>query len=46
MKTRKAYLIKKDGTKFWFDIPTDTAEKILRLQEIFKMEREKRKGKK
>lgn len=38
MKTRKAYIVKKDGTKFWFDIPRDTAEKVLRLQKLFKKE--------
>jgi hypothetical protein len=36
MKTRKAYIIKEDGTKFWFNIPTDTAEKVLKLQKMFK----------
>lgn len=41
MKTRKAYIIKKDGTKFWFDIPIDTAEKVLRLQRLFKKENTK-----
>lgn len=43
MKTRKAYIIKKNGTKFWFDIPKDTAEKILRLQKMFKAEKDKNK---
>jgi hypothetical protein len=41
MKTR-AYIIKKDGTKFWFDIPTETAQKALRLQKMFKEERQKK----
>lgn len=41
MKTRKAYIIKKDGSKFWFDIPKDTAEKVLRLQKLFKEENTK-----
>jgi hypothetical protein len=43
MKTRKAYIIKKDGIKYWFNILTDTAEKVLRLQKMFK--EEKRDGK-
>jgi len=42
MKTRKAYIIKKDGTKYWFNIPTDTAEKVLRLQKIFREEKKKK----
>ena len=44
MKTRKAYFLNKDGSKQWFDIPTETAEKVLRLQRMFKAE-EKRKQK-
>ena len=36
MKTRKAFIIKENGMKFWFDIPNETAEKVLRLQKIFK----------
>ena len=36
MKTRKAYIIKKDGSKHWFSIPIETAEKVLRLQKLFK----------
>jgi hypothetical protein len=43
MKTR-AYIIKKDGTKFWFDIPTETAQKVLRLQKMFKEERQKKRA--
>ncbi len=43
MKTRKAYIIKKDGSKFWFDIPKDTAEKVLKLQKMFKKDQEKKK---
>ena len=42
MKTRKAYIIKKNGTKYWFNIPTDTAEKVLRLQKMFREEKKKK----
>jgi len=44
MKTRKAYFLNKDGSKQWFDIPTETAEKVLSLQKLFKAD-EKRKQK-
>jgi|GEM_PF-2445623 len=37
--TRKAYFLNKDGSKQWFDIPRDTAEKVLRLQKMFKEEK-------
>lgn len=43
MRTRKAYIIKKDGSKFWFDIPKDTAEKALKLQKMFRKDQEKKK---
>jgi hypothetical protein len=43
MKTRKAFIIKKNGEKFWFDIPKDTAQKVLRLQKMFKDENQKKK---
>jgi hypothetical protein len=36
MKTRKAYFLNKDGSKQWFNIPTETAEKVLNLQKLFK----------
>jgi hypothetical protein len=44
MKTRKAFIIKKNGEKFWFDIPKDTAQKVLRLQKMFKDENQKKKS--
>lgn len=34
--TRRAYILKKDGSKQWFDIPNETAEKVLRLQKMFR----------
>jgi hypothetical protein len=34
-KTRKAYIVGKDGEKHWFDIDRETAEKVLRLQKMF-----------
>ena len=43
-KTRKAYFLTKDGSKQWFNIPNETAEKVLRLQKLFKAD-EKRKQK-
>jgi len=43
IKTRKAYFLSKDGSKQWFDIPNDTAEKVLRLQKMFKQDAKKRK---
>lgn len=36
--TRRAYVLKKDGSKQWFDIPNETAEKVLRLQKMFREE--------
>lgn len=41
--TRKAYITAKDGTKHWFDIPNETAEKVLRLQKIIREQRAKKK---
>lgn len=38
----KAFIIKKNGEKFWFDIPKDTAQKVLRLQKMFKDENQKK----
>lgn len=43
MKTRKAFILKKDGSKYWFDIPKNTAEKVLKLQKMFKKDQEKKK---
>jgi hypothetical protein len=37
-QTRRAYFLNADGSKQWFDIPNDTAEKVLRLQKMFKKE--------
>lgn len=34
-ETRKAYIKRKDGSKKWFEIPRETAEKVLRLQKMF-----------
>ena len=34
--TRKAYFLNKDGSKQWFEIPKATAEKVLRLQKMFR----------
>jgi hypothetical protein len=33
---RRAYILKNDGSKQWFDIPNETAEKVLRLQKMFR----------
>jgi len=41
--TRKASITAKDGTKYWFDIPKETAEKVLRLQKIIREQRAKKK---
>lgn len=41
-ETRRAYILKKDGSKHWFDIPNETAEKVLRLQKMFREEGEKK----
>jgi hypothetical protein len=41
----KAFIIKENGEKFWFDIPKDTAEKVLRLQKMFRKQREKKQKK-
>lgn len=40
--TRKATITAKDGTKYEFDIPRETAEKVLRLQKIILEERTKK----
>jgi len=37
--TRKASITAKDGTKYEFDIPRETAEKVLRLQKMFAKEK-------
>ena len=42
MKTRKAYFLNKDGSKQWFNIPTETAEKVLRLQKLFKADKKRK----
>ena len=39
--TRRAYFLKKDGSKHWFDIPNETTEKVLRLQKMFREEAKK-----
>jgi len=39
--TRRAYILKKDGSKQWFDIPNETAEKVLRLQKMFREDAKK-----
>jgi hypothetical protein len=39
--TRRAYILKKDGSKHWFDIPNETAEKVLRLQKMFREDAKK-----
>ncbi len=44
IKARKAYFLNKDGSKQWFEIPRETAEKVLKLQEMFKQDAKKRKG--
>lgn len=44
-KTRKAYFLNKNGSKQWFEIPTETAEKVLRLQKMFKDDTKKKKNK-
>jgi len=41
-KTRKAYFLNKDGSKQWFKIPTETAEKVLRLQKMFREDAKKK----
>ena len=41
--TRKAFIRGKDGTKYWFDMPRETAEKVLRLQKMIREERARRK---
>lgn len=41
--TRKAYFKTKEGTKYWFDIPNETAEKVLRLQKLILEQRAKKK---
>ena len=40
--TRRAYILKKDGSKQWFDITNETAEKVLRLQKMFREEDNKK----
>ena len=39
--TRRAYILKKDGSKQWFDITNETAEKVLRLQKMFREDAKK-----
>ena len=41
--TRKASITAKDGTKYSFDIPRKTAEKVLRLQKLILKQRAKKK---
>ncbi len=45
-ETRKAYITGKDGTRYEFDMPKDTAEKVLRLQKMILEERANRKKQK
>lgn len=45
-ETRKAFIRRKDGTKYWFDMPKETAEKVLRLQKMILEERANRKKQK
>lgn len=45
-ETRKAFIRCKDGTKYWFDMPKETAEKVLRLQKMILEERKERAKKK
>jgi hypothetical protein len=40
--TRRAYILKKDGAKQWFDITNETAEKVLRLQKMFREDAKKK----
>lgn len=44
--TRKAFIRFKDGTKYGFDMPKETAEKVLRLQKMILEERKERAKKK
>jgi len=44
-KTRKAYFRNKNGSKQWFEIPTETAEKVLKLQKMFREDAKKKKHK-
>ena len=43
IETRKAFIRGKDGKKYGFDMPSETAEKVLRLQKMIKEQRAKKK---
>ena len=40
--TIQAYFQNKDGTKQWFNIPKETAEKVIKLQKMFREEKERK----